>query len=125
METPAHGTGQQLGLVEAADTAAFAGGRQPGDHMRLDLGGREEAGEAIGQPRHGGPGVAVLEPGHDLTGGALVGEQRERRIDIVRHGHPACRPHQRDACEARRSSGATAEWAVRREQHASDGKERV
>jgi hypothetical protein len=116
MEPPADGSGQQLGLVEPAVAAPTGAGRQPAHHLRQRR-GTDQASHAVGQPRHRGAGIAVLEPGDDLARRTLVREQRASLLHAIGQRHAACRAHQRDARRARRCTEAPTDRAGGREQH--------
>ena len=83
-EPPGDGPGEELGLVEAPLPAAGVGGGGPGDHVDRDRLGRHQRGHPLGQERHRRPGVAVLQPGHQLPPGPLVGQQRGTGVDARR-----------------------------------------
>ena len=111
--------GEQLGGVEAPLPATVAAGGRPGDDRRAAR--RAAAGTAAtmrpGEPGHDRAHVAVLDPGHQLTGGALVGEGGPPGVDPRgrrgRHRRPAARRRQRVHTGA---PGAPAAGARQREQ---------
>ena len=75
---------------------------------------RHRSDHRAGQPRHDRAGVAVLDPGHELTGDALVGERRAPGVDPGAAGpRPAPRSRRgsgrtRDAPACRRNRGTRA-----------------
>ncbi len=117
-ETTGHRQGQQLGLVEAACTAAGLRGGGPGDDV--DTGGVDEAREPVGQPRQRTPRVAVLEPGDELTPHALVGEQGDPLVDPRGRWSGGRRPQTGPTARAGRLAAGTAARAGGRQQHAAD-----
>ena len=100
------GTGEQLGLIEAAGPAARRGGRRPRHHDRSGIRLQQRHGridEMRREPRHDAAGAAVLHARHELARHALVCERRRPRVDDPRwrgcrsgaQGSCACRAHGR------------------------------
>ena len=73
MQTPRDSPGQQARLVETALVAA--GGARGRPRHDVDRRWIDEGRYGAGQSRQHSPGVAVLEPGHQLTAGAGVAKR--------------------------------------------------
>lgn len=115
-ERSGEGARQQLGLVEAAAAPPSRRGRRPGHHIGRDAGGDERR---QGPPQAGerAPGVAVLEPGDEVTPDALVGEQRHAGIDARWRRELGSRPQLGRTARAQPSSSRSTHRAGHDQQH--------
>jgi hypothetical protein len=109
------GSRQQTGLVEAplsAPRRARGRPRHNVDRRRVD-----EGGDRRRQRRHRGPGVAVLQPGHQFPASAGIGERGNQVVEASRGGQIGRGSKLRRAPVTRGGSRRAADWARGREQH--------
>ena len=90
-EPPGDGAGQQLGGIEAPRRrrSRLVGAQVTTVGTAASSRSTARRPSATGQPRHHRPHVAVLDPGHQLAGDALVGEGRPPGVDARPAAGPA------------------------------------